>query len=257
MSKFKKKYQHFVELFIDEFCKLGVENNRVIMLHVGLKDLVKYTNFTYRECTELILDALKSFSPKAILVPSFTYSFVKSGVFHNLFSKSELGRFSEEVRISFSRYRSQDPIFSVLDVNNWLSMQKFNENKAFGHETLWSILDREDCLIINIGLKHLISAHIHHIEAINHVPYRKNIVKFGVKYTENLEYQSVKYSFFARNLDEGYTLDWDTIEAILNKSGVLFKSKVIDINLSVLSTQSMCNTITPLLNKDKFILVKK
>jgi aminoglycoside N3'-acetyltransferase len=256
---YEENYDGFVKLFVNKFVELGIQKNQILMLHVSLKDIANHTKFTYKECAKLILESLNYFSPKSILVPSFTYSFVKSGVFSNLFSKSETGRFSEEVRLNFSKYRSQDPIFSVLDTTNWLSKKEIeiDTNQSFGSDTLWSILDKEDCLIINIGLEHLIATHIHHIEKINNVPYRKNVVKRGIKYTDAFNYQNVEYNFFARSLDEKYLLDWQYIEKILNKKDVLFKSQLMGANFSVLSTRSLHNAITPLLSANKFLLVKK
>ena len=132
-----------------------------------------------------------------------------------------------------------------------------NTNQSFGHETIWSLLNKEDCLIVNIGLKHLILTHIHHIEEINNVPYRKIIVKKGVTYKNDFNYKKVEYNFYARNLDKEYALDWGKIESVLCKNNVLHKSQIDHINFSSLSTKKLHSVIDSLLDKDEFFLVKK
>jgi len=258
-QSFEGSYNYFVKIFIGKFSELKVKRNQVIMLHVSLKDISEYTGLAYNNCTKLILDSLDYFSPKAVLIPSFTYSFVESGIYSASFSKSEVGRFSEEVRLNFAKYRLSDPIFSVMDTKKWLFEQRENINpdRAFGHGTLWSILKEENCKIINIGLKNMILTHIHHIEEIVNVPYRSNIIIKGVKHMDRGNFKKIEYTFFARNLSEGYLLDWNKIRKVLYKNNAIYESNINNINFSLVSTKKLHSVFISLLGKNKFFLVKK
>ncbi|MDH3998895.1 MAG: hypothetical protein OET90_08645, partial [Desulfuromonadales bacterium] len=88
---------------------------RILFVHARLKNLKRSTGHDYGRLTALVLEQLQKTQPKAILVPAYTiYSFMMTGVFHRQFSKSEVGRFSEEVRHSSKPHRTPDPMYSVL-----------------------------------------------------------------------------------------------------------------------------------------------
>jgi aminoglycoside N3'-acetyltransferase len=99
---------------------LKIPKQRILFLHVRLRNIHRVTGQSYLNLTQDFLKQLWLFEPKTILIPSYTFSFMRSGLFHRLFSKSEVGRFSEEVRQHFAQYRTPDPMFSVLDTTNYL-----------------------------------------------------------------------------------------------------------------------------------------
>ena len=130
--------------------QINIPKGKVLTLHISLSPLKDLKGLDYSKLTNLILQLLEKYKPKSILVPAFTYSFTKSGLFHKIYSRSETGRFSEEVRNNFSKYRTPDPIFSMLDVKNWLGKQKdINCSVAFERGCIWERLLNEDSLIIN------------------------------------------------------------------------------------------------------------
>ena len=80
----------------------GLEKNKILMLHVRLKKITNNYEVDYKEAVDVILMILKSYNPKNIIVPSFTYSFANGEPFHYLKSPSEVGLFSEIFRKSYS-----------------------------------------------------------------------------------------------------------------------------------------------------------
>ncbi|NLC72725.1 MAG: hypothetical protein GX684_03005 [Ruminococcaceae bacterium] len=173
----------YVESCVFDLLKqLNIPKKRIIFLHVKLRNFKKRVNASYEILSKAIITVFEDlFNPKTILVPTFTYSFTKSGIYHRAFSKSEVGRFSEE---KFAPYRTRNPIFSVVDVHNYLSNfeNEINFNTAFDENSLFHFLDEEDCIIVNFGLEKLISTQLHYVERQMNVSYRYDKIFEGVVY---------------------------------------------------------------------------
>ena len=105
----------------------GLEKNKILMLHVRLKKITNNYEVDYKEAVDVILMILKSYNPKNIIVPSFTYSFANGEPFPYLKSPSEVGLFSEIFRKNYSRHRVIDPMFSnchLKDFNTFYEEKK-------------------------------------------------------------------------------------------------------------------------------------
>ena len=107
---------------------LNIPANCIIVLHIRLKDLEiklelnkKNRTILYQELSSSIISLIKNlFCPKTIIIPTFTYCFTKTGIYNRLETISEVGRFGEEIRLMYKENRTCDPIFSVIDIDNYL-----------------------------------------------------------------------------------------------------------------------------------------
>ena len=243
---------------INGFKKIGLRNGKIIMLYVNLKPFYKITNIPYPTLTKIIVKAVKHFKPKSILVPSFTYSVTKSKKFDVHKNKSEVGRFSEEIRLNFSKTRTLDPVFSVMDVQNWLANQrKINTNISFGHHSIWKRLFDKNCIMINLGIKYFVSTQVHYLEKIKNVPYRKN-KKFNIKILENeRKLKNMKYTFFARDLEKNKLLDWKKIFLTLINYKYLKSFFFKKIRISLIETKAFHKVLNSKINLNSYFLVEK
>lgn len=240
----------------DRFEKLGLPKNRVMMLHVRIKELQTLSGLPYKECAKQVIEAMDSFAPLALLVPAFTYSFTKSGVYHRLFSRSETGRFSEEVRQHFARYRTMDPLFSVMDVKGWLEAQTdLQWDRAFGPSTVWEAQEEHDALIVNIGIESMVATQVHHIECTHDVSYRFNKMERGVAFSDTCSHEHVEYTFFARYLKQNRLLNWPKIESYLDGEGVFHATSDSGTKLAWLSAREMAEACSRALQNDHYFLV--
>ena len=199
------------------------------------------------------------YDPKNIIVPSFTYSFVKGKPFHKNHSNSEVGLFSEIFRKLYSKYRTNDPMFSICHLNNYnkfYTAKKINFLSAFKEGSIWEFLYNSNITVVNLGLDHLIISLIHYIEFICNVPYREEIKKSGELFQEN-ELKKISYNFYARKLDLKLGLDWNKIEGILLKNNVIFSRNENGLNIKICQINEVGNTLIPYLKKDPYFLVKK
>ena len=156
------------------------------MLHVRLRGLHGNARaWTYADCARLVLDAVGAFAPRAVLVPAFTYSFCRTGLFHRLFSRAEAGRFAEEVRLHHARYRTPDPVFSVMDTTDWLERQEgLQFDGAFEPGCVWERFERADGWIVNLDIEVMVATHVHYCERVADVPYRGHVFFGGVVYED-------------------------------------------------------------------------
>ena len=251
--------QNEVEAYLFNLFKdISIPQKRIIFLHVKLRNLKNRVDASYQLLSRTLLNVMeKLYNPKTILVPTFTYSFKKSGVFHRLFSKSEVGRFSEEIR-QFASYRTPDPIFSVLDIYNYLSpLEKdIDYNTAFEKNSLFHLLDEEDCIIVNIGIEELISTQLHYIERQNNVSYRYNETFDGVVYYDEASWKKVKYLYYFRDAKVYPIWNRRTIKNYLMESNVLHTSSNDNIEVSWITAKSKSKAVSDALAKDECFLIR-
>ncbi len=254
-----KKSKSFSDKIKLELKNSGLEKNKILMLHVRLKKITNNYEVDYKEAVDVILMILKSYNPKNIIVPSFTYSFANGEPFHYLKSPSEVGLFSEIFRKSYSGYRVIDPMFSnchLEDFSAFYDKKKIDFFSAFNKGSIWELFYRLNIYIINIGLDHLIISLIHYIEFLCKVPYRTEIKKIGKIYINN-SVHAVSYNFYARKLNLNLGLDWNKIENILIKKKAIFVNKDNNFKIRLCKIKTVADVLIPLIKKDPFFLVKK
>lgn len=180
---------------------LQIPEGKILFLHVCLRQLQRRTGQPYRQLTGDILAALRDLRPTTILVPAYTiYSFMLTGVFHRIFSRSEVGRFSEEVRRHFAAYRTPDPMYSVLDCGDYLCRQPIDYGRTFGEESLFAHLLANDAAIVNIGMEGFWSTLVHDVERAAGVNYRREKTFAGVVYQDEARWRQVSYTAFVREM---------------------------------------------------------
>jgi len=248
----------------NKFDSLNLPPNKPLLVHVRIKSLREDPDITtrsYSALSKLLIDVLHElFHPETIIVPTFTYSFTKSGVYHRKYSHSEVGRFSEEVRENFANYRSPDPIFSVVETSNLLSNHEseIDYTVAFGKSSLNEFLIKNDCYIINIGINDLTLSILHHIEKLADVHYRYMKLFYGICYNDEDTYESISYRYFVRDLDLNPKWDRQKLEHDLLQDCSMQLYNAGQLKYSALSSQELIDYVLPKLQSDQnYLLMKK
>ena len=239
-------YVKALEALTTALAQTGLPRGRALMLHVRLRGLRGATGLGYAECARLVLEAVDAFEPSAVLVPAFTYSFTKSGVFHRAHSRAETGRFSEEVRRNHARFRSPDPIFSVVDTTDWLAGQGgLACGSAFGPGCVFDLHERADGWIVNVDIapNPMVATHVHYCEAAMGVPYRQDLVFSGVVCDEGGECRAVDYVYNARDLADERDLDWDKIEGYCQSAGILGNARACGVAVRGFSVRAFADMV--------------
>lgn len=203
----EKQFSRAMEALVSA---LDLPEHAYLVLHVNLKSLIESltdthgNNASYRETTHTLLDALRTVSkPRGILVPSFTYSFTKTGRYNHALSPSEVGRFSEEVRlISGAEHRLVEPVFSFIDLDRTIDPDSYRYDSAFGEDSLFGTLSRLGVVSVNIGVHNLFGTYLHYIEAQHNVPYRYEKRFSGEISLDGEHWEHVDYVYHVRHLDK-------------------------------------------------------
>ena len=132
--------------------KLKIKKNEVIMLHgdaavIGQLD-IKNINHNLKIFFDQIID--KVGKEGTILIPTFTYSFIKNKIFNLEKSKSEVGYFSEVFRNRKDTYRYCHPIFS-FSIYGKKIYNKENYKSCFGKKTIFDDFFKKNGRIIVLG----------------------------------------------------------------------------------------------------------
>jgi len=171
--------------------KIGKHSN--IFIHAGLKNIKQVTNLSYNLITQKIVDNLqKIYNPIAIMAPTFTPSFRKSGVYSKLYSKAEYGVFSELFR-QISVFRTDDAIHSIGIISSNLEQFKnLNYRDSFAEDGFFGQFHK-DTYILNINTEYFVSTYMHYVEEIMNVPYKdkKKAVFKGVIFNEKNELSEI------------------------------------------------------------------
>ncbi len=180
-----------------------IPTNSKLVVYVKLKGLIDDKS-NYKIQANNLLNMMREFlRPSEIYVPTFTYTFASENFFNVNNTSSEVGRFSEEIRNIYNskRYRTLDPIFSVVETENGsFSGSNFNDN-AFGPISIWERLNNEPHYIVNINLNSpIISTELHHLEYKTKVPYRYMKSIKGVVVGWDKIKHDFDYDYYVRDL---------------------------------------------------------
>jgi aminoglycoside N3'-acetyltransferase len=181
---------------------LALPSQRIFYVHARLRNLQAQTGMSYAELSKQIIDELLRHDPVAILVPVQTLrSFMMSGVFHRRFSRSEEGRFSEEVRVNHARHRTSDPMYSVADVTGFLrEIKDIDYTRTFGPGTLFHYLLSQNTVIVNIDMHDDMRMMTHEPEFNCGVDYRFDKDFEGIVYLDERTWHRVKYRAWLRHV---------------------------------------------------------
>lgn len=218
----------------DFFQNWDLPKNKILIVHSSLKPIYDLYDgkHTYAEITDKILHLFyKYFNPKTILIPAYTYSYTKSGVFHNNFTKSESGRFSEECRVNYNFFRTPNPVFSYLDTESYLkNISEIDHLDAFSERSVFGYLHHKDAVLVNMALEIFLATPIHYIEQMVGVEYRyfKNFP--GIMYTDDKSYHKINFEYQVRV--RGIDTSWDRDKMLSDgvKNNIIHISKLKDIS---------------------------
>ena len=121
-------------------------------------------------------------SQTTLIMPTFTFSFCRSGFFDKDNTPSETGILSEVFRLSAGVKRSAHPIYSVAALGPRADeVCHLTGESCWGPGTIFELLEHENALIVGFGVPLARAATImHRPEELLDVPYRyKNV--FGAR----------------------------------------------------------------------------
>lgn len=257
----RKIYAKDPDFIIEEFInQINVPKDKILFLHVGLKEIKQITGLSYSELTKSIVSTLNSnFSPKAIVAPTFTWGFITTGVFSVNFSKSETGIFSELFRKHHGNYRTPNAIqsFSILSEDSNV-FKGLRHEDTFGRNGIYNFFKNNETWIIDLNTDTFRASPLHHIELSANVPYiDKPYIEFeGILFDKNNNPQHHLQRHGGTYIYDGkYTWNKEKIKTKLSKCGVLKESTYRGIKLSYLNNNDLYEVMINMINNNPYYLI--
>lgn len=210
--------------------ELEIPRNELIVLHVRLKNLLtpsldgdEVLPIDYRSLSQDLLDVLsEQYQPSGLLVPSFTYSFTKTGIFDRKATPGEVGRFGEEVRkLLPASKRLLEPVFSMIDCSQVFGEDSFDPTSAFGNQSLWDVLSFRGFVCLNLNVPELFGTYLHYLECKHNVPYRFSKSFSGAISMDGMNWERITYEYNVRRLDIDTSWRRHKLAQLLNSECVL------------------------------------
>jgi len=246
-------------MFESLFSPAGIPAGKTILAHVRLSSIYHQTGIAYAELTTDLLARLLECKPSVLLIPAFTiYSFMSSRIFHDGYARSEVGRFSEEVRQK-GYVRTPDPMYSLLDIMGSLPAT-IDYQRTFGPNTVFEFLRQQNAVIINIDMPGFYATPVHCVELEHQVPYRYEVACEGKMQLGDKPWQDVRYHAYVRAVDRYGTGSYPPYNQqrrldYLRTQGVVKETTSPWGQLAWASLDDFCPAISLALGKDPYFLV--
>jgi aminoglycoside 3-N-acetyltransferase len=241
------------KLFKESLNKINIKNNDIVMAHIDLSNF--FAEKSLLERCEILYEYLNKFffAHGTILVPSFTYSFCKNGVFNLKKSPSEVGIFTEFFRRKKKIIRSNHPIFSFSTTGKYSKILTDNiSNSSTGSGSIFEKLHSFKGKILFFGCRFITSCtFLHFIEQRYNVPYRYS--KF-FKMTKN----NKEFEFYVRSIERLSFKKYKKktqIEIDLLKAKILKSTKCKNTIISSCETDDLFKFVTSKLKKNIYYIL--
>ncbi len=237
---------------------LNLTMNENLFMHVKLKGISGELDYT--EMSKGLLEEIVSqYAPKTVLIPTYTYSYAKTGIYDRVNTPSEVGRFSEEIRRMFdAEYRTMNPIFSFIDVNKrYLEYPELSNQSAFEEYSHFDYLSKEGFVIVNINMPRLYGAHLHYIERHNNVDYRFHKYFPGKLIDENGNEEEIVFDYHVRRSDIDTIWKANKIEKYMLSKNALTVNTKANIKVSWYHSKVFERIISDELRKDQRFLINE
>ncbi len=196
-------YKDIVELLK----KINIFSGDTIFVHSRLFSFGKLVDLkTGEELANIFIKALlEIIGPEGTLIlPTFTFSFCKTGFFDSINTESEVGLLSKVFRKNKDVVRSKHPIYSVAV---WGRDREYYLNAStttcFGEDGIFGRIHRKgDVKIVFLGIPVYSLSQLHYLEELTQVPYR-----YMKTFEGTVDQQPASVDFYVRDLDHNVQLD--------------------------------------------------
>ena len=261
---FKKKYKKFL---FRNLKKIKLMNGDNIYVSVNLGEAYKpffkhinKTKITSEKFSLILIQLLKEYLGKSggIIVPTFSFQYIKDRFFDKNTTKTILGPFNQSFLKKNFRNRTSHPTHSICcygKINK--KIKKYDNKFSFGENSPYSQFTNLKVKFLNIGvnLKDTIT-YIHHIEQLNGCAHRyyKNI--YG-KIKVNNKIIRKNYYCFVKFLFKDFETDAAPIVKTIKEKNLLHEASSSNTYFSLVKAEDIYNESLVLLNKNPQIFMNK
>ena len=191
-----------------------------------------------------------------LIMPTFTFSFCRMGIFDSEQTPSETGILSEYFRCQKGVVRSKHPIYSVAACGPRAEeVANLGGDSCWGQGTVFELLERENALIVGFGVLLSKSATImHRAEEISQVPYRYCKTFEGKRVTRDGS-EICQTHFWVRRLDIDIDNDFSPVIAELSQKGLHRRVHLGSSAIEYAYSRDICRVAMELIQNDPLAVV--
>jgi len=171
----------FYKVLYNKLNKLEIKAGDTIYLGVNLGNIFKnYHSLLFKNnsdlnkikitCSDILFSGLKKYLGKngTIIVPTFSFQFIKTKYYNKLCTKSSLGFFENFFFKQKGVSRSNHPIFSISIWGKNKNILNPCGNFSFGNNSPFSNFTNHSVKFVNLGSKWVETCtYVHHLEHLN------------------------------------------------------------------------------------------
>ena len=210
----------------DEFRSLGMESGDTIFVHSAYSSLGRSPGGV-EGGPQTVIDAILDILGKdgTLIMPTFSYDFLKGVPWDIRSSPSQMGALTELVRLDPRAKRMFHPIYSMAAIGRHADeLAAHRSQDCFGETTIFKKFNDWDAKILIIGLAYSKSiTFLHHCEQAADVDYRFLKEFKGTAIDQNGKPHEEGYTMLVRDVDRGVVLDFEPIGALLDSQVVRMK----------------------------------
>ena len=212
----------------DEFRSLGMESGDTIFVHSAYSSLGRAPGGV-EGGPQTVIDAILDIvgNDGTLIMPTFSYDFLKGVPWDIRSSPSQMGALTELVRLDPRAKRMFHPIYSMAAIGRHADeLAAHRSQDCFGETTIFKKFNDWDVKILIIGLAYSKSiTFLHHCEQAADVDYRFLKEFKGTAIDHEGKPHEESYTMLVRDVDRGVVLDFEPIGALLD-SQVVRKTKI-------------------------------
>lgn len=228
--------------------------HRVAMIHSSIGMFGSMDNLV-ENCINAWIELAKR-RGYTIAMPTFTWSFCKTRMYHHINTPAETGILPERFRRMKGVIRGKHPIFSFAAYGPLAEEFVSHEGETcWGKNTPFDYLKNHDGLLIMFGVGWEYLTFYHYIEEVKSVPYHYfKVFRGKADYGQGLIDVAPKYH--VRSLELPTENDFSLIHKTLEKQGKMITIKLGDGNIRVLRAGDVYDLGCKLVDQDPYIFLK-
>lgn len=248
-----KKKLKSKEKLTNLFKQLNIKKNDNLIFHSNLAGLSQFEGKLEKKTYNYFLKFILNYIGKngTLLIPTYNYDFTKGKIFSRKKSKSQVGKFGNELLKKYYQQRTYDPIFSHL-VFGKLKKEIFDceYKESFGNNSIFEkMLNRKFKAVCFCCSPNSITF-IHHIEKKLNVNYRFDKFFYGTN-----EKKKTKIQYYVGKKKINYSLKEKNILKLINQRQFISKLFGRFISYSV-DTEYLFGKLKSLIAKNENFLIK-
>jgi len=185
-----------------------------------------------------------------IFVPSFTFSFTKTGIYNKMATISETGLLADWVFQLNNSSRTAHPIYSHVIVGPDIKEAMTADIRScFGGNTIFAMFERKNACIVMFGCGWKYCTSFHYFEELFQVPYRYYKKFYFADSSENTE-------MFVRDIGKKTRNDFSPAVEMLRENSLIETDILNNVLVESCGFSELSSTCSELLNNDNCTFVE-